>query len=72
MPSRRHCTHCPAAASFLFRNLFGVPLNLIVVAVFLSIGKLGVQGALTCSASALTLAATAQFALRSRVAKAKA
>ena len=50
-------------------NLFGVPLNLIVVGVFLSIGKLGVSGALTRSASALGLAAAACLALRTIVAK---
>lgn len=37
-------------------NLFGIPLNLIVITVFLLIGKLGVSGALFCSSSALGLA----------------
>jgi hypothetical protein len=34
-------------------NLFGIPLNLIVVGVFLSISKLGTVGALKCSTTAL-------------------
>ena len=46
------------------RNLFGIPLNLIVVGVFLSISKLGLAGALTCSSAALFCAALAQLALR--------
>ena len=37
-------------------NMFGVPLNALVVSVFLSIRLLGVQGALGCAAAALTLA----------------
>ena len=65
-------TNIRTIAGRQFRSYFNGPIAYIVVAVFLSIGKLGVQGALTCSASALALAATAQFALRSRVAKAKA
>jgi len=38
-------------------NLFGIPLNLIVVVVFLSIAKLGTVGALKCSTGALGCAA---------------
>jgi len=37
-------------------NLFGIPLNAMVVTVFLSIEKLGVQGALGVSTTALTVA----------------
>ena len=44
-------------------NFFGIPLNLIVVGVFLSIGKLGLQGALLCSTLALSCATVAQFCL---------
>ncbi len=44
-------------------NLFGIPLNLIVVAVFLSINRLGVAGALSCAAAALAAAALAQISL---------
>ena len=61
--------YLPDAYRGVIMNLYGVPLNLIVVAVFLSIGKLGVQGALTCSASALGLAAFAQLTLRVLVSK---
>ena len=61
--------YLPDAYRGVIMNLYGVPLNLIVVAVFLSIGKLGVQGALTCSASALGLAAIAQLTLRVLVSK---
>lgn len=61
--------YLPDAYRGVIMNLYGVPLNLIVVAVFLSIGKLGVQGALTCSASALGLAAIAQLTLRALVSK---
>merc|ERR1719159_715717 len=44
-------------------NLFGIPLNMLVVGVFLSIGKLGLQGALKCSTLALSCATLAQFFL---------
>ena len=37
-------------------NLFGIPLNAMVVTVFLSIERLGVQGALGVSTTALALA----------------
>lgn len=37
-------------------NLFGIPLNVMVVTVFLSIEKLGVQGALGVSTGALAIA----------------
>lgn len=45
-------------------NLFGIPLNLIVVGVFLSIGKLGLFGALVCSTISLSIALASQLALR--------
>jgi len=45
-------------------NLFGIPLNLIVVAVFLSIEKLGLAGALSVSTVALVGALTSQLLLR--------
>jgi len=48
-------------------NLFGIPLNLIVVGVFLSIGKLGIKGALSVSTGALAIAAVAQMLLRQAV-----
>ena len=43
----------PDAHRGAIMNLFGIPLNLIVVVVFLSIAKLGTVGALKCSTAAL-------------------
>ena len=60
--------YLPDAYRGVIMNLFGIPLNLIVVAVFLSIGRLGVTGALTCSTVALSLATVAQFFLRAATA----
>ena len=57
--------YLPDAYRGVIMNLFGIPLNLIVVAVFLSIAKLGLFGALVCSTIALTVASVAQFLLRS-------
>ena len=48
-------------------NLFGIPLNAMVVTVFLSIEKLGVQGALSVSTTALAVAAACGFKLKSLV-----
>jgi MFS family permease len=45
-------------------NLFGVPLNLFVVGVFLFIGKLGLRGALLCSSTALGVATLSMWVLR--------
>ena len=52
-------------------NLFGIPLNLLVVGCFLSIKRLGVSGALTVAAGALGLA-TAAAADLARTTKADA
>jgi len=56
--------YLPDAYRGVIMNLFGIPLNLIVVGVFLSIGKLGLLGALTCSTASLSVALVAQLALR--------
>lgn len=56
--------YLPDAYRGVIMNLFGIPLNLIVVGVFLSISKLGLAGAFTCSSSALALAAISQFLLK--------
>jgi len=56
--------YLPDAYRGVIMNLFGIPLNLIVVGVFLSIGKLGLFGALACSTLSLTVATVSQFALR--------
>jgi hypothetical protein len=48
-------------------NLFGIPLNAMVVSVFLSIERLGVQGALGVSTAALATALGCSWKLRSIV-----
>jgi len=48
--------YLPDAQRSVIMNLFGIPLNLIVVSVFLSINTLGVSGALTCASAALGIA----------------
>ena len=60
--------YLPDAYRGVIMNLFGIPLNLIVVGVFLSISKLGLAGALTCSTTALAGATIAQFLLRRQLA----
>jgi len=56
--------YLPDAYRGVIMNLFGIPLNLIVVGVFLSIGKLGLFGALVCSTASLTVALASQLFLR--------
>ena len=48
-------------------NLFGIPLNAMVVTVFLSIEKLGVQGALAVSTTALAVATACGLKLKGLV-----
>ena len=55
--------YVPESHRSVIVNIFGIPLNLIVVSVFLSIKALGVSGALACSTAALAVAACAQIAL---------
>lgn len=55
--------YVPDSHRSVIMNLFGIPLNLIVVSVFLSIKKLGIQGALTCSTVSLGLATACMFTL---------
>jgi len=57
--------YLPDAYRGVIMNLFGIPLNLIVVGVFLSIDRLGMRGALSVSTLALTCATGAQLLLRS-------
>ena len=52
--------YIPESHRSVIVNIFGIPLNLIVVAVFLSIKQLGVSGALACSTLALAGATLAQ------------
>jgi riboflavin transporter FmnP len=56
--------YLPDAYRGVIMNIFGIPLNLIVVGVFLSIARLGLTGALTVSAAALCLASVASLLLR--------
>ena len=48
--------YIPDSHRSVIMNIFGVPLNLLVVSVFLSIRSLGVQGALRCATAALAVA----------------
>ena len=57
--------YIPDSHRSVIMNLFGIPLNLIVVSVFLSIKKLGVKGALTCSTASLAIATLCMSSLRS-------
>ena len=50
-------------------NLFGIPLNFLVVSVFLSIKYIGVTGALGVSTGALALASLSMFKLKSLTAQ---
>ena len=51
--------YVPEGQRAIIMNLFGIPLNMLVVGCFLSIKKLGVPGALSVAAGALALAAAA-------------
>lgn len=48
--------YVPDSHRSVIMNLFGIPLNVLVVGVFLSISKLGLKGALGISSGALALA----------------
>lgn len=55
--------YLPDSHRSVIMNIFGIPLNLIVVSVFLSIKYLGVVGALSCATGALSVAALCAAAL---------
>ncbi len=55
--------YIPDANRSVIMNLFGIPLNALVVGVFLSINMLGVGGALSVSSGALMLATVASVVL---------
>ena len=57
--------YVPDSHRSVIMNLFGIPLNVLVVSVFLSIKKLGVSGALSISTGALALATVSMFKLKS-------
>lgn len=61
--------YVPDSHRSVIMNLFGIPLNVLVVGVFLSISKLGLNGALGISSGALALATLCMFKLNSMVAK---
>lgn len=60
--------YLPDSHRSVIMNLIGIPLNLIVVSVFLSIKRLGVTGALACSSVALA-GATVSMSLLTSIAK---
>lgn len=55
--------YLPDSHRSVIMNLFGIPLNLIVVTVFLSMRQLGVQGALGCASVALFVATVCMAAM---------
>lgn len=65
--------HVPDSHRSVIMNLFGIPLNALVVGCFLSIKKLGVGGALSVATAALGVAtlAAAELARITRPAKAQ-
>jgi MFS transporter, MFS domain-containing protein family, molybdate-anion transporter len=63
--------YVPDSHRSIIMNLFGIPLNVLVVSVFLSIDKLGVVGALGISTGALGIAAACMFRLLKAIDKKK-
>jgi MFS transporter, MFS domain-containing protein family, molybdate-anion transporter len=61
--------YIPDSQRSVVMNLFGIPLNVLVVSVFLSIQKLGVSGALAVSSTALGVATICMWRLQRRVTK---
>ena len=61
--------YVPDSHRSVIMNLFGIPLNVLVVSVFLSISKLGLKGALGISSGALGLATLCMFRLNSMAGK---
>ncbi len=57
--------YVPDSHRSVIMNLFGIPLNALVVSVFLSIKRLGVTGALSVSTGALALATLSMLKLKS-------
>jgi MFS transporter, MFS domain-containing protein family, molybdate-anion transporter len=56
-------SYIPDSHRGVMMNLFGIPLNLIVVTVFMNINKLGNKGALYIASNALLIAAVCMFRL---------
>jgi len=61
--------YVPDSHRSVIMNLFGIPLNVLVVGVFLSISKLGLKGALGISSGALGLATLCMYRLNSVMGK---
>lgn len=61
--------YIPDSHRSVIMNLFGIPLNVLVVGVFLSIDKLGLGGALSISSGALAVASFCMLKVRSMTAK---
>jgi MFS family permease len=61
--------YIPDSHRSVIMNLFGIPLNVLVVGVFLSIDKLGLGGALTISSGALAVASLCMLKLRGMTSK---
>lgn len=61
--------YVPDSHRSVIMNLFGIPLNALVVTVFLINEKLGVSGALSVSTGALGLASLCMMKLRSMIKK---
>lgn len=59
--------YVPDSHRSVIMNLFGIPLNVLVVGVFLSISKLGLKGALGISSGALGLATLCMFRLNTMI-----
>jgi MFS transporter, MFS domain-containing protein family, molybdate-anion transporter len=59
--------YVPDSHRGVIMNLFGIPLNVLVVTVFLSISKLGTSGALAVSTAALGVASGCMLALNRRI-----
>lgn len=55
--------YVPDSHRSVIMNLFGIPLNVLVVSVFLSMSKLGLTGALSISSGALGIATLCMLAL---------
>jgi MFS transporter, MFS domain-containing protein family, molybdate-anion transporter len=64
--------YVPDSHRSVIMNLFGIPLNVLVVSVFLSIQRLGIGGALSISSGALAIATLCMYALRRSVARSNA
>lgn len=64
--------YVPDSHRGVIMNLFGIPLNALVVSVFLSMKRLGLTGALGISTGALAVATLCMIALQRRTASPKA